>query len=224
MSVLPIILGIGYIHYTSVEEYPLPYDPVIPVHLQEKVAMQKLPTDKPKGVPIQLHRGGKALSYKQTRKTITTILKELPNLQVGDHFTDLIMETMIVETNLGAASYDHAHNTYHNYGLGQFTHRSARDTFNWCKKNHPDSHEVMMKYYDKRLSFLDNVSYNVPFSIALISQYYLQRTNGKVNRTHLSTLEQRSYVWDRVYNTALGSGSPDIYTSRVRTYYRKQSK
>lgn len=170
------------------------------------------------------HHGGKPLNHEHIRETIHVILTELPNMRSVPHITDLILETLIVESTAGAASYTHAAKRWKNYGIAQFTKSSAKDTMNWTKRNHPKTYRVMMKYYNNKKSLVDNLMSNVPFCIALVSQYYLQRTKNKLSRQHLNTLVQRAHVWNHVYNTAAGKGTPTVYIKRVNTYYAKNKR
>jgi hypothetical protein len=66
----------------------------------------------------------------------------------------------------------------------------------------------------------DNLISNVPFCIALISQYYLQRTKNSLSQKQLGTIAKRAQIWNIVYNTAAGSGTPSIYIQRVNRYYK----
>jgi hypothetical protein len=185
-------------------------------------SLADVPSAKPKKhIRVYSHKGGSRLSYTKMRETTECILDELPNVRAVSHFTDLILETLIVESNLGEATYHHAAKHWRNYGMGQFTLASARDTVNWVKKNHPDTYKVMMRYYNRKQSMAQNVTTNVPFTIALVSQYYLQRTRGKIGREHLGTIAQRGVVWNHVYNTAKGSGTPRVYLQRVHSYYKR---
>lgn len=216
------LLCTGCMQQEATKEYPsISYEPVTYVQPQAQLVTYKVQEDKPKRIRIYTHHGGKALNYHHVRETVESILHAIPNVPVVDHLTDLIIETMIVETNLGGARYHYAHKKYRNYGIGQFTLGSAKDTLKWCKKHHPKSYQVVMKYYNRKHSLVENLSSNVPFSIALISQYYLQRTNDKLSHAHLGTLDQRGRVWNRVYNTYKGSGTPRVYLARVKAYYRK---
>lgn len=173
-----------------------------------------------KQIRIHRHLGGSQLDHDDIVETTEVILQELPNMQAAPHLVALILETMIVETNMGGASYNYSQKHWKNYGIGQFTLTSANDTLNWVKKYHPETHEALMNYYNHELSFKDNVISNVPFCIALISQYYLQRTKNSLSKKHLGTLAKRAQVWNIVYNTAAGSGTPSIYIQRVNRYYK----
>lgn len=182
----------------------------------------KEPTDPiyKKHIKIHHHLGGSQLDHEDVVETTEVILHELPNMQVAPHLVALILETMIVETNMGGASYEYSQKHWKNYGIGQFTLTSAKDTLNWVKKYHPETHETLMNYYNRKLSLKDNLISNVPFCIALISQYYLQRTKNSLSKKQLGTIAKRAQVWNIVYNTAAGSGTPSIYIQRVNRYYK----
>lgn len=175
-------------------------------------------------IKIWSHKGGSKLKHKDVLSTIRSVLHDLPNVQANDHTVSLILETLIVESNVGAASYAHAAKNWKNYGIAQFTQSAAKSTLAWCKKSHPRAYAVLMKYFDSDKSLVDNLMENVPFCIALVSQYYLQRTKTDLSKKHVGTIQQRARIWNTAYNTAAGSGTPQVYMQRVQSYWKRHKR
>jgi hypothetical protein len=175
-------------------------------------------------IKVWKHKGGSALKHADVLATIRYVLHDMPNIKMTDHTVSLILETLIVETNVGAASYAYSATNWKNYGIAQFTRSSAKDTMKWCKQREPATYEVLMKYYNHKLSLVDNLMTNVPFCIALVSQYYLQRANVDLTSKHVGTIQQRARVWNTAYNTAAGTGTPQVYLQRVKSYWKRNKQ
>ena len=170
-------------------------------------------------IKIWKHNGGSSLKHEDVLSTIRYVLHDMPNIKETEHTVALVLETLIVESNVGAASYTYAATKWKNYGIAQFTRSSAEDTMNWCKRRDPAAYKVLMKYYNRNISLVDNLMMNVPFCIALVSQYYLQRANVDLTSKHVGTVQQRAKIWNIAYNTAAGNGMPQVYVQRVQTYW-----
>lgn len=184
------------------------------------VALDKLQSTK----FIYKHEGKKQIEHSQAIDMIETVISSLPNLKNSKEVRALVTETLIVETHMGGADYSYAANNWHNYGIAQFTKSTAKHVLQRLQKERPDVYAVIMnRYYDKHMSFIHNLSYNVPFGIALCAElyYYTVPAVKEGNHRHLATRIQRAHVWKRAYNTAAGAGTVTGYANAVAKYYSK---
>ena len=170
-----------------------------------------------KPIRIWTHSGGKRLNTNHLTTTIEAVLQRMPNVKSSKKFTALILETFLVETDLGLADFEKAANRQRNYGIAQFTMGTAKDTLQYLKKTRSDVYEVVMDMYDRRLSLRDNLMYNTPFSIALCAQLYLRCIPDIHPNIH--TVRQRATAWKVYYNSIYGQGTIQNYITKVN-YYR----
>lgn len=176
-------------------------------------------TSDSKHIRIWSHEGNKQLSYSRMKDTVEAVLQRMPNVKSHDGFTALIMETFMVETDLGLADYQKAAKSLANYGLGQFRLDTAKDTLKYLKAVRKDVYTAVMSMYDRKLSLKDNLLSNVPLTIALCAQVYLR--NIPDIHPNVLTLEQRAKAWKVCYNSVYGAGSVKGYISKVESYYDK---
>jgi hypothetical protein len=165
------------------------------------------------------HHGGDKLPHNEMVATIQSVVSELPNIKYNKATVDLITETLIVETNMGGASYGHAAKHWANYGIAQFTRSSAKHVLDRLRKERPDVYKVVDKMYDHKKTLTQNLMTNVKLSIALCAEYYWL-SNPKFHN-QIGTKLARARFWKRVYNTSAGSGSVDSYNKAVTRYYQK---
>jgi len=160
---------------------------------------------------IWLHHGNKKLDVIKLKYEIYQISKTLPNIKYSKDLSNLIVETIAVETNLGQSNYlKHDHKTK-NYGLGQFVLSTAK---NILKRKDQKTYTAIMKYYDHSMSLKDNVRKNVKFTIALQLEYYHMCDKNLL--TKISTVRERAKIWKKHYNTYKGSGTVEQYIACVR--------
>ena len=174
-------------------------------------------TSDKKPIRIWTHNGGKRLNTKHLTSTIEAVLQRMPNVKSSKKFTALILETFLIETDLGSANFEKAANRQRNYGIAQFTMGTAKDTLQYLKKTRSDVYDVVMDMYDRRLSLRDNLMYNTPFSIALCAQLYLRCIPDIHPNIH--TVRQRATAWKIYYNSIYGQGTIQNYITKVN-YYR----
>ncbi len=168
---------------------------------------------------ITTHRGGKELPHDEMREMIQQIVADLPNIKYDRNTVDLITETLIVETRMGGAKYHAAAKNWGNYGIAQFCKGTAQRIMKVLKKQRPDVYAKIDKMYNHKLSMTENLLTNVPFSIALVAEYYWL-TDPKFNNK-ISTRTARARVWKKFYNTEAGAGTVAGYQKAVSTYYAK---
>lgn len=160
---------------------------------------------------IKIHKGSEELEITRVQHTIDHTLNEIPNINNTEHMKKLVLETFIVETNLGKANYHKAQTKYNNYGIAQFRLQSAKETLERLKKRNPDGYKVLMRFYDNTKDLKYNLLYNVPFCIGLTASYYEQRSKLK----NIDTLLGRAQTWKQVYNTRKGLGTVKGYQNKV---------
>ena len=141
-------------------------------------------------------------------ETIELVYEKLPLLPYSDERRALLMETAATESGIGISLEYKG-----NYGVTQFRVSSAKYLLNWLKERHPDTYASIMDMYDAKRTMRENLKYNVPFNIAMCATYYWHR-NPKLTDKALSTINKRSHVWKRYYNTSAGSGTPRQYVQR----------
>lgn len=171
-----------------------------------------------KKILITYHEGGKVLPYGDMRKTVKAVFQRLPNIRTTDNLVDLVMETMIVETHLGGEKWSVGISKWKNYGIGQFVMSTARSTLTWLKDIRPDVHEAVMSLYDKKHDLVWNITNNIPFSIAMIVQYYWRVCPDIYANIH--NLHARSMLWKKIYNSPAGLGTPEVYRKRVNSFMK----
>lgn len=164
-------------------------------------------------VKVQFHAGGEACDTEAMRETILAVVQHLPNLKSRPEFLDLIFETLAVETGLGREQVETGIKRWANYGIAQFRVETARETLKWLKAIRPDVHAATMDFYDRKKSLKDNLTYNVPFSIALAAEYYWRRVPDIYS--NISDREARARVWKVAYNSPKGLGTVRAYLDRA---------
>lgn len=164
-------------------------------------------------VQITTHEGGEGLPIDVLRNDIKVVISSIPGLPNDENYYMLIIETMAVETRLGGVPYTYAAKNYNNYGILQIREDTSHDTLKWLKINHTDKYDAVMKYYDENMDMKNNLLKNVPFSIAMAGVYYWRRCPDL--SSSITAVDSRAKLWKRVYNTAKGLGTPEIYMARV---------
>lgn len=167
-------------------------------------------------IPMWLHlKAGKtSISADMARRTIRAVVLRMPNLKSTPELYALLLETMVVESQLGR-------HIDCNYGIAQFTLATAKETMSWLKSVRPDVYRAVRDLYKSDLSMKDNLTYNVPFSIALMAQYYWRVAPDL--QANISTLEDRAVLWKSSYNTPLGLGTVQAYLDRARNFYKREN-
>lgn len=165
---------------------------------------------------VRWHPGGKAIDIDKMRETISYVIGKMPNLYNDIDFEELILETMIVETRLGAEKWSTGISKWKNYGIVQWRPASAEDTLDWLKIIRPDVHRAVMSFYDRKQDMIYNLTYNVPFSTALIAQYYWRRIPDIY--AHVGSLEERAIAWKSEANSSRGLGTVNVFIKRVTAY------
>lgn len=173
-------------------------------------------TSDKKPIRIWTHNGGKRLNTKHLISTIDAVLQRMPNVKSSKKFTALILETFLIETDLGSANFEKAANKQRNYGIAQFTMETAKDTLQYLKKTRKDVYNAVMSMYDRKLSLRDNLMRNTPFSIALCAQLYLRCIPDIHPNIH--TVGQRATAWKVYYNSVYGDGTIENYIAKVNHF------
>lgn len=173
-------------------------------------------TSDKKPIRIWTHNGGKRLNTKHLTSTIEAVLQRMPNVKSSKKFTALILETFLIETDLGSANFEKAANRQRNYGIAQFTMGTAKDTLKYLKKTRKDVYAAVMTMYDRKLSLRDNLMRNTPFSIALCAQVYLRCIPDIHPNIH--TVRQRATAWKVYYNSIYGKGTIKNYITKVNHF------
>ena len=170
---------------------------------------------------VWLHHGNKKLDVAKLKYEIYQISKTLPNIRYSKNLSNLIIETIAVETNLGQANYLKNDHITKNYGLGQFVLSTAKHILKTKKKSDLKTYNAMMTYYDHSMDLKDNVRKNVKFTIALQLEYYSMCDKNLL--TKISTVHDRARVWKKHYNTYHGTGTVNQYVACVRKRLGKSS-
>lgn len=193
-------------------------------HEQPQIAQSKELSNPIKPIVVNrhwIHNGNKKLDISKLKYEIYQISKTLPNIQYSKNLSNLIVETIAVETNLGQSNYLKNDHITRNYGLGQFVLSTAKHILKVQKRSDPKTYHAMMKYYDHSMSLKDNVRKNVKFTIALQLEYY-KMCDKNINK-NISTVYARAKVWKKHYNTVHGSGTVQSYIATVRRHLGNRS-
>lgn len=169
-----------------------------------------------KHIPIWLYEGGKRLDEKLIRQTIRAVVLRFPNLKHTQDLQDLLFETMLVESNLMGVPQKLLEK-YNNFGIAQFRMDTAEETIDWLRHVRKDAYDVLMTLYKRELSLKDNLRQNIPFSVALMAQYYWRVAPDIY--PNITTMKDRGILWKSVYNTPKGLGTVNAYMARVKKYY-----
>lgn len=172
-------------------------------------------------VEILKHNGGSQLKHSEVKQTVQTVLENLDNLNHinQDNLSDLVLETMIVETLVGKSKYDYSSTNYRNYGIVQIRTETAKDVLDWLQRKDSSTYTKVVNLMNPKVSLKQNLLYNVPFSIAICAEYYFRR-NANLH-LDIQTVESRAKQWKKNYNTYKGLGTEEIYCQRVQNYYNK---
>lgn len=173
-----------------------------------------------KKIKIQYHAGGKACNKDDIKSTIAAVLQRMPNLKTTEELKFLLYETLIAETGLGREKLELSASKWKNYGIAQFRLDTAQETLDWLEQVRPDVYEQVMAFFDTKNDLQYNLMYNVPFSIAMMAQYYWRIVPDIY--ANINTLEERAIVWKVAYNTNKGLGTVNKYIKSV-TYHNKKA-
>lgn len=169
-------------------------------------------------IPLWYHEGGKRIPEPLLIAISETVLEAMPNVQNTQNMVNLILETTMVETDMGESNFKLTAKRYNNHGIAQFRLDTARFLIDWLEKNDKEAHESLMKFYMKEKSLSFNVTHNIPFSLALMVQYYKHREPELEKK--INSISQRAKLWKSVYNTPAGAGTVSRYVKKVSTFYR----
>ena len=163
------------------------------------------------GMPIWWLEHKRQLSDHQSLSVINSVIKYLPNIRDSKHIALLAHETMIVESKLGMY-------TQGGCGIAQLNTASAKETLKWLKTVRKDVYRTVMSLYKSNRSFAENLKHNIPFSIAVMLEYYWKAAPDLASNTQ--TLTERAVLWKSVYNTPAGISSAQTYIRRVKDHHR----
>lgn len=165
---------------------------------------------------VRYHEGGEQIGRDKLTKTVRAVIQRMPNLRTTDNLVALAVETMITETGAGKEKVSTGIRLWNNYGIAQFRIDTAEETITWLKKVRPDVHDQVMSLFDEKHDLTWNLSYNVPFSIGMMLQYYWRMVPGLYQ--HIDTVEKRAEMWKAVYNSSKGKGTVQCYINRVNNH------
>lgn len=175
-----------------------------------------------KKILIQWHPGGQRCDVDDMKETIAAVVQRMPNLKSTPEFKALLLETMITETDLGGEKWETGISKWKNYGIAQFRMDTAKSTLEWLEEIRPDVYKQVMSFYDKKKDLAYNITYNIPFSIALMAQYYWRIVPDVY--LNIGTLEKRAEMWKAAYNTYKGKGTVNSYIKRVNRFTKETTK
>lgn len=166
-----------------------------------------------KKIMIFTHPGGQKMDIKLLEATVRAVIQRMPNLKTTNPLVALAMETMAAETGCGAEKAYEGVSKWNNYGPCQFRVDTAEETLAWLKTVRPDVYHQVMSLVDTNKSMAENLLHNVPFSIAMMLQYYWRRVPDL--QPNITTKEARAEMWKSEYNTPKGLGTVQNYLDRL---------
>lgn len=165
--------------------------------------------------PIKEHKGGKVLSEADMRATIKSVINRLPNLKYTKELEDLMFETVAAETNVGELKFSTGAKS-RNYGIAQLRLDNTKEILAWLKDVRPDVYREIDSFRDTHHDLLWNITYNVPFSLAMATQFYWKRAPDIYR--YIGTQTKRAELWKAAYNTHAGAGTVSYYLKRAKEY------
>ena len=165
--------------------------------------------------PIKEHKGGKVLSEADMRVTIKSVINRLPNLKYTKELEDLLFETVAAESGVGELKFSTTAKC-RNYGIAQLRLDNTKEILAWLKDVRPDVYREIESFRDSRHDLLWNITYNVPFSLAMATQFYWKRAPDIYK--YIGTRTKRAELWKAAYNTYLGAGTVSYYLKRAKEF------
>ena len=153
----------------------------------------------------------KKLSYEEMSEIAKDVVEQLPKIKSTPEVIKLLTETAITESDGG-----YYINTKGMGGLGitQVNYETAKYLLTKLKDS---DIRVLDRLKDDSLSLKENLTYNLHFNMAMCALYYYHRKSNRIYR-RIKSIDGRANLWKEVYNTSEGSGTPDTYKNRVRSY------
>lgn len=158
------------------------------------------------------HPGGSLIDQDRLEKTVRAVLQRMPNIKTTNELVALCMETMQTETGCGREKWETGISKWNNYGIAQFRLDTAQETLDWLKTVRRDVYNQLMDLTDRKHDLVWDLTYNIPFSIGLMVQYYWRRVPDIYS--HISTKVARAEVWKSEYNSSDGKGTVQCYLDR----------
>lgn len=166
-------------------------------------------------VPIREYKGGKALAEDDMRASIKAVINRMPNLRYTKELEELMFETVAAETNVGELKFS-TNAKSRNYGIAQLRLDNTKEMLAWIKDLRPDVYREIEALRNTNHDLCWNITYNVPFSLAMMSQLYWRRAPDLY--VHIGTRTKRAELWKAAYNTYLGAGTVSYYIKRAKEY------
>ena len=166
-------------------------------------------------VPIREHKGGKVLAEDDMRASIKAVINRMPNLRYTKELEELMFETVAAETNVGELKFSTTAKS-RNYGIAQLRLDNTKEMLAWIKDLRPDVYREIEALRNTNHDLCWNITYNVPFSLAMMTQFYWRRAPDLY--AHIGTRTKRAELWKAAYNTYLGAGTVSYYIKRAKEY------
>lgn len=177
----------------------------------------------PQKVEVQNKRSISKDRYLKCNKLYAVIDETIREFEIDIHHrnnSNLIFETLIVETNAGQFSYAKAAKNYKNYGIAQMRLDNAEFLKRYIKNKSKHDYAILMHLRNNSKSEEWNLMHNVRYSVALCLIHYYQRDKNISKKAHC--LGRRAKIWKKHYNTIKGKGTPEKYISRVQNFNKEQ--
>ena len=200
---------------------PVTVEPIEPIHPHKDTRWAKVykreindranrygVSSKPGKMLITVHKGGKRMNKDDFTATVKAVYQRMPHVKTSSASIALVVETAITESDLGRVLV-----LGDNYGVLQIQEYTARQMLEYLDYQHKDIYAAVEALRDKKYDLRWNLTYNVPYQIAMsITCYWHKLPNY---REHIDTVTDRAVLWKSVYNTKFGKGTVEKYESRV---------
>lgn len=159
-------------------------------------------------------KGKNTVNKKQLEETIYAVINKLSFIPTNTDIVNLILETIASESLRGIYVKQEGGPAK---GLSQIEPATEKYVLNWLKKYHKDIYEEIIHFYDTSKSKKWNLTYNVPYGIALTIAIYFNKCGDNI-KYYITTKDNRSKIWKQFYNTYLGKGTLEGYTNKIERY------
>lgn len=159
------------------------------------------------------------LSYEKLENITMNVLDSLPHVENRKELVDLIVETIITETN-GGLYFDVTGNG--GLGVAQINLNTAKYILKSMKEKEPQVYKSIQLLKNNKMTLKENLIHNISYGIALCATYYWMSKGDDLYK-YAATLKQRSKLWKIVYNTKAGTGTPLLYRKKVTSFKRRET-
>ncbi len=150
--------------------------------------------------------GGREIEEKVFKNMIRRVLAKADDIPVHENVVNLLYETARVESKAGLYIEQIKGSAL---GVYQIEEPTYHDLMSWLKYK-PERYELVMKFYNKKLSLRDNLRKNLLFQTIICAFHYY-----RYYKNNIVVLARNKYsrakMWKDKFNTNVGKGTKQKY-------------